>query len=130
MECPDCSNPLEIGAVECGCGWRREKKLKEGDEPDRQCPIYENDVRCPLTGTILENGAWHCSTHFWKMKGYTKFLRQPRTGRSWRERWYAERGLPYEPPRIMNCQPFQCVGIEYGKIDVTALRMREPGEEG
>ena len=96
---------------------------------DRQCPIYENDVRCPLQGTIIENGVWYCLTHFWKMKCYAKPTLKPMTGRSYREQWYAERDLPYEPPRIVNCPPFQCVGIEHGKIDVSALRMREPGED-
>ena len=30
--------------------------------------------------------------------------------KSYRERWYQERGLPYEPPSFRSCSPFQCVG--------------------
>lgn len=29
---------------------------------------------------------------------------------NWRERWYHERGLPYEPPPILDVVGWMCVG--------------------
>ena len=55
---------------------------------------------------------------------------------NWRERWYEERGLAYEPPKLGDCPPFRCIG----RADVDALyrritggemgpRTRQPGED-
>ena len=52
--------------------------------------------------------------------------------RSYREQWYAERGLPYEKPRLdIYCPPFQCVGsIDKVKVpENSRTKMRQPGED-
>lgn len=52
---------------------------------------------------------------------------------NYRERWYAERGLPYEPPKLESCPPFQCIGGAEKTVmpgrSKPAPRMREPGED-
>lgn len=45
---------------------------------------------------------------------------------NWRERWYAERNLPYEPPPLVAVPPFQCVGNTKPAIP---KREREPADE-
>lgn len=42
----------------------------------------------------------------------------------YRERWYAEHNLPYEPPRLGDSPPFKCVGRLAPEI-----RQREPGDD-
>lgn len=44
---------------------------------------------------------------------------------SYRARWYAERGLPYEPAKLTDCPPFRCMGGSATKL----LRQREPGDD-
>lgn len=36
---------------------------------------------------------------------------------NWRERWYAERNLPYEPPPLLNVPGWQCIGRLTSKAD-------------
>ncbi len=50
-------------------------------------------------------------------------LRYKPKGESYRERWYAERGKPYEPPILKDLPPFKCVGGFSQKVQ------REPGED-
>jgi len=44
---------------------------------------------------------------------------------NWRERWFSERGLPYEPPIIGDLPPFRCIG----RIATKPTRERQPGED-
>ena len=44
---------------------------------------------------------------------------------SYRARWYAERGLDYEPPKLTGVPPFRCVGGTAGR-----WVRDEPGSEG
>lgn len=57
---------------------------------------------------------------------------------NWREQWYADRGLPYEPAKLIHCPPFQCVGgvkVDVPKHEpklrppVRSFHEREPGED-
>ena len=57
---------------------------------------------------------------------------------SWRERWYAANNLPYEPPKLGDCPPFRCTGIETetlyrritsGQLGPRQQRLREPGDD-
>jgi hypothetical protein len=50
---------------------------------------------------------------------------QQGTNVSWRERWYADRGLPYEPPKLGDVGSFRCVG----KFKLPRRVEREPGED-
>ena len=58
-------------------------------------------------------------------------------GPSYRERWYAERGLPYEPPRLdINAPPFQHAGDYTGDLinrlqtgELGPIPPRQPGED-
>lgn len=97
-ECPKCKDVLSIDARACACGWRKDGKKEAGISLD--CPWNDHGYTCGERGSMSDglNGAgpWYCATHYWLLKG-----RKPGTqpaGTSWRERWYAERGLPYEPP--------------------------------
>ena len=57
---------------------------------------------------------------------------------NYRARWYASRGLEYEPPSLARCPPFRCVGIDTehiyrrltgGELGPRQQRLREPGED-
>jgi len=45
---------------------------------------------------------------------------------SCRARWFRERGLKYEPPKLVSVPPFQCVG---GQAIALPRRGREMGED-
>lgn len=45
---------------------------------------------------------------------------------NYRERWYADRGLPYEPPKLTHCPPFQCIGGSAGAIKIPERKLRPP----
>ncbi len=53
----------------------------------------------------------------------SEFRQKPR-GESYRERWYAERNKPYEPPILKDCPPFKCIGGSQ-----KPPRQREPGDD-
>jgi hypothetical protein len=79
---------------------------------------------CPKCRDILATDARACACG-WRMapmQAESAPTRPVKPGSSWRERWYAERGLPYEPPPIKDVPGWQCVGR-------VKLRMREPGED-
>lgn len=85
-------------------------------EIDLQCAWNDHGYRCELKGCVSEStngsGPWYCSDHFWYgLKGWKrpKATVDSETGEllppkvpTYRERWYAERGLPYEPPKPGN----------------------------
>jgi hypothetical protein len=48
---------------------------------------------------------------------------------SYRARWYAERGLPYESAKLGDMPPFKCVGGAYPDQLPKAPATREPGED-
>lgn len=55
------------------------------------------------------------------MPDYVESYAAKPVAQSFRARWFAERGLDYEAPRLVACPPFQCVGRN--------TPMREPGED-
>lgn len=51
---------------------------------------------------------------------------------NWRENWYHERGLPYEPPKLVNSGMFRCVGRVSPKppeLERPPAPLREPGDD-
>ena len=98
--CPDCEKDLIKPDYCSGCGWKRPKGSQESI--DLYCPFNDHGQTCGKRGSISEalngSGPWWCSEHYWKLKGQ-KVNTSPST-MSYRERWYAERGLPYEPPKL------------------------------
>lgn len=56
---------------------------------------------------------------------------------NYREAWYRDNKLPYEPPKLEDMPPFRCLGVAandiYGRITKGELgpgkRAREPGDD-
>lgn len=106
-KCPDCGDSLHAKAVSCACGWRQTQRraLKVPDIPEYelQCAWEHFGVRCGRKGCVSDatngHGPWFCSEHYWH--GLRKFP-QPDPSKppeTYRERWYRERGIDYEPPK-------------------------------
>lgn len=118
--CPKCRDILPLDARACACGWRSAgPKAKDGI--NRYCCWNDHGYDCGLVGSLSEStngtGPWYCSKHWWQLKGYS-----PRAGEthvSFRERYYAEQGKPYEPPNPGNL----------ANIGHLGPRQREPGED-
>lgn len=49
---------------------------------------------------------------------------------SYRQRWYNEQKLPYQPPSLDACPPFRCVGVGANLDTWTALHGHAPREPG
>jgi hypothetical protein len=143
MKCPKCHHVNLEGATECDdCGVQfsdiRPRSSTQQPKIQRTCPWNDHGTICGLIGSLADSylGPWYCSTHYWQLKGWTiKKSNKPPT--PYRERWYAERGLPYEPPNLaVNAPPFQHVGdmslqvlkrLRSGQLGPP--RTREPGDD-
>src|SRR3990170_1099183 len=120
MKCPKCKTQNLGNATECDhCG------VVFGDLHGGQPVSEDQNCRCCCgrPGDIKQDGAWKC----WESAGYTR-IPNPAivdgTGNSYRERWYRERGLPYEPPKISQVGSFRNLGsFNPNRVQ----RMREPG---
>lgn len=111
----------EIDGKSCSCGWRAGKAAKP--VADTSCTWRDaTGDRCGRPGSICETAGWLCPDHYGLSKGLSVRPRSKPT--NWRERWYAERGLPYEPPKLGDFPPFRSVGRL-----IPAVRQREPGED-
>ena len=122
-KCPKCKTPNPLGLGECGnCGVIFADIRSDGQqEVARPCPWNDHGDICGKVGSLSNatngSGPWYCPEHYWQLKGRDisqPALTVPRL--SYRDRWYAERGLTYEPPK--KNPALQIVG-----------RMREPGED-
>jgi len=94
------------------------------DEVDLTCPWKERGEPCGKPGSMsddtLGKGPWWCSEHYWKLKGLP--VRSiPTKHISYRERWYAEHKMDYEPAKLGDIGNWKSVG--------TIKPMREPGED-
>ncbi len=45
---------------------------------------------------------------------------------NYREQWYHDRGLPYEPPKLDCPPPWQCIGGSVGGIKLPEKKLRPP----
>jgi hypothetical protein len=122
MRCPKCKTPNPTGATECdGCGVGF-ADIRRGDSSvDLQCVWNDHGYRCVEKGSmsdgILGYGPWYCSDHFWRLKGHP--VRHGTGHTSVRQRWYEERGLPYQPPPK-----------GFGSVRIPERApMRQPGED-
>ena len=102
--CVECGETLPPYARSCRCGWKAAVKPK---------PAASTNCACGRFGITKRDGAWLC--------GICAGVPPRAVGGhvSWREQWYADHGLPYEPERV-------------GNMDLLANRvvaMREPGED-
>ena len=138
--CAYCGVILEENGtcVSCPQGIRQaQSKRSSTDKIDRSCRWNDHGNICGVVGSMSEStngeGPWYCSDHFWRLKGYAQ-----KTGShhvSFRERWYQERKLPYEPAKLEDAGNMRCVAdsasallarMQSGEVGV---RMREPGED-
>ena len=149
MKCPKCKFVNVSGATECadcgvqfvdirgGRGYR-----PHADKVDRTCPWNDHGNVCGLVGSLSDStngqGPWYCSKHWWQLKGYPLREDEKKPHISYRERWYQERGLPYEPPKMEAPAPWVSVGsgavelyarLRAGELGPRQQRMREPGED-
>lgn len=106
MICPDCNETVPTGQLSCSCGW-----LAESIKP------ASTTCGCGQPGLIKRDDVWTCAA----CAGYQS---RKRIGTSYRERWYAARGLPYEPPRL-SVRGWR--GVSLGQT--FAHTEREPGED-
>ena len=131
MKCPKCKAINLAGAKECkDCGviFADVRGLRQ-QETNLCCPWNDHGHVCGARGSMSDTangqGPWYCSEHYWRLKGSPIDHSAP-TPKSYRERWYAERGLPYEASPIRDFPPFKCVGRE---IETIQRRAREPGDD-
>ncbi len=111
--CPKCKTENPPRAKECdGCG------LVFADAP---APVSPTACACGKPGMIKREHGWKC----WDCSDSSLFRRPGAQARNYRERWYSDNRLPYEPPNLEPCLFFRCVGVLHGPV----ARMREPGED-
>lgn len=109
-ECPDCGDKIHAKAVSCACGWREKPRARSTTpEFDTQCSHYsDRGYRCNKPGCVSEgtngSGPWWCSDHYWidRRGAQPENLNVPRE--TYRQRWYRERGLPYQDPKVGNAK--------------------------
>jgi hypothetical protein len=83
---------------------------------------------CPDCDTPLRSNICPCGYRLPDeapaMPDYTpEYVAPVKRGMNWRERWFAERNLPYEPAKLVDCPPFRCIGGSAGRF------VREPGSD-
>ena len=109
IPCPECGELLPPHAGSCACGWKAVAKPKSS---------VNTNCACGRFGIVRKDGKWRC--------GICSGVPPRVVGShvSWRERWYQDRGLPYEPPFVGSVPSFRSVGRTAETV-VT----REPGED-
>lgn len=111
MKCPKCDWKNLDKATECtSCGVQF-ADIRPGsaantkyDKIQRTCPWNDHGQICGLIGSLADSylGPWYCSTHYWQLKGWPLKAGPATSHVSYRERWYAEHNLPYQPPKSGN----------------------------
>lgn len=110
MICPKCHKPSKTRdeCEHCGVIFVDINRGKDVGI-DLFCPWNDHGRICGLKGSISEStngsGPWYCSDHYWySLKGWARpdSSKKPET---YRERWYRERGLPFEKAKTGNMNP-------------------------
>lgn len=104
------------------------KKLAARDylpAPDAVPPIGCDEAGCTEAAFAKSSGRNLCLQHFGTGAEARKREHRKPAGQSYRERWYAEHGLPYEPPKLGDFPPFRCVG----SMTPATAPTREPGQD-
>ena len=106
--CPECGETLPPYSKSCACGWKAAAAKPKAASTNCACGRF---------GIVKRDGAWLC--------GICAGVPPRAVGShvSYREQWYRERGLPYEPAKLGDLPPFRCVGRSAETV------MREPGED-
>lgn len=109
--CPECGETLPPFTRSCACGWHAQAKPKAAASTNCACGRF---------GIVKRDGLWLC--------GICAGVPPRAVGNriSFRERWYQERGLPYEPPRLSNIGAWRHVGRS---AKAGERVMRESGED-
>lgn len=112
--CPSCGGMREVDGKSCSCGWRSGKAAKPAADTSCRWLDASGDA-CGSPGSIRDaTGKWMCSDHYCLSKG-GQVSRSPQP--SYRERWYAEKGLEYQPPKSGNL------------ASAMPKRQRQPGDD-
>lgn len=95
---------------------------------DNLCRFDGEHGRCQHPAAYSDQptggGRW-CREHWFRVMGWPQD--KPQTGKkhpTWRDRWYSERGVPFEKANLHDCPPFQCVGST-----IPNRFIRQPGED-
>ena len=76
-----------------------------------ECPECETEMRSNICAC-----GYRLPDRVPEMPDYLPEPVRPRSsGDSYRHRWYAERGLEYEPAKLGDCPPFRCIGGTAGR---------------
>lgn len=135
--CPKCKGILENDGT-CSCGYGKRRNTGSSKEVDRSCPWNDHGLICGRIGSMsdstLGDGPWYCSQHYWQLRGFP--VSDPgKPSISYREQWYAERGLPYEPPKLESVGNWRCMAEDSTlllarlKSGQLGPRQREPGDD-
>jgi len=127
LTCPKCRGILELdGSCSCGYGVKRRGAQPQRDTIDRTCPWNDHGAICGLIGSLSDatngTGPWYCATHYWQLKGWP-IKRSNKPIPSYREQWYTDHGLEYQPPKLGDVGTWKSVGM------LTPQRAREPGDD-
>lgn len=110
LRCGAAQNPKNAECSECGSAFTAKPVEK----------LVGNFCKCGVAATIRVGPIWFCATH----DPYARTTPARPETENYRQRWYRERGLPYEPPSLKNCPPFMCVGL----FKEIKRPQRQPGE--
>lgn len=136
--CPDCGDKLHAKAIGCGCGWSqaprdRSSRQQQTVQFDQSCVWNDRGRTCGASGVCSDTtngaGSWYCRTHWARLKGWPETSVEDTV--TYRERWYLDHKLPYEPPKLGDMPPFRCVGrIDAAPTQQPVKRIeRVPGED-
>lgn len=144
--CPKCQEILNIDATACACGW---KQGKTSEARIRRENCGWPNCQAEATPRMLTPRGWLplCFPHYddyWRWtppnpgdpNGWVNMAEYDRTHVSYRERWYADRGLPYEPPKAVDVPPWRRIGSMTSELtdriktgELGPAPDREPGED-
>lgn len=138
--CPRCSQPLEDDGSCPGCSYGHKRQQQVSAKTvNPECPWNDHGLRCNRLGSMSDatNGAgpWYCGRHYWKMRGID-VKETEGENENYRARWYRERGLLYQPPKLEHFPPFKCVAVDAGALlmrlqsgELGPKRLRQPGDD-
>lgn len=125
--CKYCSNPLEDDGTCKMCP--KGNKRVNADQIDRTCPFNDHGNVCGKYGTMADStngtGPFYCSPHYWQLKGWPIRTEDVKPPISYRERWYADNGKTYQPPKMKSENLKEWTAMH----GYAPQRQREPGDD-
>lgn len=121
--CFHCQNPLEDDGT---CRMCPKGITRRVEQTPSGCVWNDHGRLCgqPASMSDSTHGGteWYCRDHYADLHGWPRLNPDAPPQQTYRERWYAERGLPYEDPKPGH------IPVPRG-FGPRAVRDREPGDD-